>query len=91
MNTLIIYDAEGYIIQQITGSYRVPVGVPYLEIEVPDNKRTLKVDVNSTPNAVIFEDIPPSEVEKLNTKVAEQEQAILELTMMISSLQGGAV
>lgn len=86
MKTLIIYDNEGSIIQQITGSYRVPVGIPYLEIEVPPGKIVVAVNVET--KEPIFEDLPPNENEILYKKVDEQEQAILELTMMVSMLGG---
>lgn len=87
MKTLIIYDNEGSIIQQITGSYRVPVGIPYLEIEVPPGKIVVAVNVET--KEPIFEDIPKSEIEILRNKIAEQEQAILELTTTLAILQGG--
>lgn len=87
MKTLIIYDNEGSIIQQITGSYRVPVGIPYLEIEVPPGKIVVAVNVET--KEPIFEDIPKSDIEILRNKIAEQEQAILELTTTLAILQGG--
>ncbi|MEK4283215.1 hypothetical protein [Ureibacillus sp. FSL K6-0165] len=87
MKTLVIYDSEGSIIQQITGSYRVPVGIPYLEIEVPPGKIVVAVNVET--KEPIFEDIPKSDIEILRNKIAEQEQAILELTTTLAILQGG--
>lgn len=73
-NTLIIYDATGYILQQITGSYRLPQGVPYLEVEIPVGKQVvsgLGIDMSVTPHQVILEDIPSSEVDVLKTQVSD--------------------
>lgn len=91
MKTLIIYDAKGYIISNITGSYRVPTGVPFLEIEIPQGKRIatidgIGVDVSVTPHQVILEDIPLTRMEELTKKSELQEQALAELTMYISTL-----
>lgn len=91
MKTLIIYDEQGYIISNITGSYRVPTGVPYLEVEIPQGKQIkytngIGVDVSVTPHQVILEDIPLTEIEQLRQKTELQEQALAELTMYISTL-----
>ncbi|MFG3612365.1 hypothetical protein [Rummeliibacillus stabekisii] len=87
--TLIIHDETGYVIQQITGSYRVPQGISYIEVEVPEGKRVVSdigVDVSVTPHQAILEDLPLSETEQLKNKVELQEKALAELTMYISTL-----
>ena len=78
MKTLIIYDNQGYIISAISGipSPRKPVGVPYLEVDIPEGKRIkivdgIGVDVTKTPHEVILEDIPPTEVDTLKKQVAD--------------------
>ena len=88
MKTLIIYDNEGYIISTRQGqpSPRVPVGVPYLEVEIPQGKQILitdgvGVDVSVEPHQLILEDIPPTEIENIKT---DMNNAIMELTMLIS-------
>lgn len=91
MKTLIIYDDNGYVLSNITGSYRVPTGVPFLEVEIPVGKRIasidgIGVDVSVTPHQVILEDIPPSDIEKLRQ---ENAQANAELFELIISMGGG--
>lgn len=81
-NTLIMYDTTGYVLQQITGAYRVPQGVPFLEVEVPQGKRIkytdgIGVDVSKTPHEVILEDIPPSEIDQLKQTVADLTEIVL--------------
>jgi len=78
MNTLIIYDNEGYILDVRSGqpSPREPIGVPFLWVEISEGKRIkvtdgIGVDVTKTPHEVILEDIPPTEVETLEAQVAE--------------------
>lgn len=36
--TLIIYDAEGYIVSQMDGNVREPVGIPFMWVETPKGK-----------------------------------------------------
>lgn len=88
MKTLIIYDNQGYIISNITGSYRVPTGVPYLETEIPEGKRITSldgvgVDVTITPHTLILEDIPPSETEIMKSKLEKQEQSLSETNALL--------
>lgn len=83
--TLIIYDSTGYIMQQVTGSYRVPQGVPFIEMEIPTGKRLkitdgIGVDVSVTPHQAIFEDIPPTEIEVLK----EDTSAVAEMTATVA-------
>lgn len=88
MKTLIIYDNEGYILSTRQGqpSPREPIGVPFLNVVIPDGKRikiTDGIGVNTTtsPHEVILEDIPPSEVDILRDDL---NGAIMELSMLIA-------
>lgn len=88
MKTLIVYDNQGYIISAINGipSPRKPVGVPFLEVEIPEGKQIkivdgIGVDVTKTPHEVILEDIPPTEIDKLRNDLNE---AVVELSMLIA-------
>lgn len=88
MKTLIIYDSQGYVLSNITGSYRVPNGVPFLEVEIPNGKQLkiidgIGVDVTKTPHQVILEDIPPSEMELLKTENQQIKQSMAELAELI--------
>lgn len=83
MKTLIIYDNEGYIISTRQGqpSPRVPVGIPYLEVEIPQGKQIkitdgIGVDVTVTPHEVILEDTPPTEIDVLRNDLKELENII---------------
>lgn len=82
MKTLITYDNRGYIISNITGSYRVPTGIPFIEVEIPNGKQIkytdgIGVDVSKTPHEVILEDIPPSEIDQLKQTVADLTEIVL--------------
>ncbi|MNI96011.1 hypothetical protein D3C81_1949240 [compost metagenome] len=88
MSTLIIYDATGYIISNMTGSYHVPTGVPFIEIEIPEGKRLkitdgIGVDVSVEPHQVILEDVPPSEVEDLKNQLSLLQSAFDEFTGVV--------
>ena len=84
MKTLIIYDNEGYIISTRQGqpSPRVPVGVPYLEVEIPEGKRIkitdgIGIDVLVTPHQVILEDIPPTGLDEVKARLADLTELVL--------------
>lgn len=84
MKTLIIYDSEGYILSNITGSYRVPKGVPYMETEVPEGKRIKYVDgvginVTTIPHQIFLEDIPKSDIGLLKEQVDALNIALAEM------------
>jgi hypothetical protein len=86
MKTLIIYDNSGYIISSINGSYRIPIGLPYVEVEIPEGKQIkvtdgVGVDVSVTPHQVILEDIPLSEVDLLK-------QQVNDLNLAMASIMG---
>lgn len=86
MKMLIIYDDNGKIFTQITGVYATPIGLQHLEIEVPQGKIVIGIDVSTTPHQVILEDIPPMEIDKLR---ADLDSAVLELSMAIA--MGGSI
>lgn len=89
MNTLVIYDNDGKIFSEITGSYLVPHGgIQFLEIEVPNGKQINGVDTSVTPHQANLEDIPPTEVDKLKQQVTELQDALIEIADMVA---GGAV
>jgi len=80
-NTLVIYDATGYIIQQMSGSVREPVGIPFLWIEVPEGKIVQSVDVSATPHVPVFVDLPETPEEKmlkLEQQLADTNSLLLE-------------
>ena len=83
MNTLIIYDDTGFIISQMAGDVREPEGIPFMWVEIPQGKRLVGIDTTKEKHEPIFKDMPKSEVEILREQVTMQEQAILELSMMI--------
>ena len=77
---LVVYDKKGTVYFAGTG-FPTPDGIPYLEIEIPEGKRFVGIDVNVEPNQAIFEDIPKSDFEILKERVEhleEQNAAIIE-------------
>ena len=84
MNTLIIYDNEGYIITTRSGqpAPRQPKGVPFLWVGIPEGKQVkitdgIGVDTSVTPHEVILEDIPPTEMDELKQTVADLTEIVL--------------
>lgn len=57
MQTLIIYDNEGFILSQMSGNVREPVGVPYIWVEMPENKYIQKIDTTTDPHTPVLIDV----------------------------------
>lgn len=75
MKTLLIYDSTGYIWVNISGDYRLPEGLPYVETEVPEGYYA--ESVNPATGEPVLAEIPKSqqelEMEALKARVAELE------------------
>lgn len=77
--TLIIYDKDGKVWLQMSGSYVVPNGIPYLEVEIPTGQLIKSVDVSVIPNVPIYEAFPISPMETLQDRIDYIEGTINEL------------
>lgn len=80
-NTLVIYDNEGWVLSQISGSIpaREPVGIPFLWVEVPSGSRVIRVDVSGEEHVPVFEDIPKSDTQLLKEQVADLNIAMAQI------------
>lgn len=83
MKTLIIYDNDGIIISQQYGDYKIPKGIPYVEVEIPTGKYA--VSVNAENKEVVYKEIEKSEIEVIQGKISilEAENADLLLDSAI--------
>ena len=85
MITRIIYDTTGQIISQMQGSdLYTPVGIPYLDIEISEGKYVTGIDISVTPNVAVFEDLPKSEVQKLQEENTQIKLALAELAEIVA-------
>lgn len=92
MNTLVIYDNTGYIIQQISGSIREPQGgVQFIWVEIPEGKRIVSIDTTKTPHTVVLSDIPKTEMQLAQERIASLEQSNAELTTLIATMTAPTV
>lgn len=76
MQTLVIYDSTGFLISQTIGSSgREPVGIPFMRVDIPQNKALIRIDVSKNPHVPVFEDVilpyDPVKWEELNLKVLQ--------------------
>lgn len=94
MNTLIIYDSTGYILDVKSGGIREPIGVPFIWVEIPVGKRLKTtidglalIDVTVTPNVAILEDIPKTETELLQIDQAFQVERLRQIELDAMAFQ----
>ncbi|NOW03244.1 hypothetical protein [Clostridium beijerinckii] len=86
MKTLIIYDNTGYIYLQLKSTEnRIPQGgIQFLEIEVPEGKYIKNIDITVIPNVPVYEDVPKTDIEKLQEQIENLSQANAELTSIVA-------
>lgn len=84
MEMIVIYDNLGRIYSCSGGSVGEPVGIPFIKVVIPDNKHLVAVDVETkTP---VFEDLPVSETDKLNTKLEALTGELLDTQEALAAL-----
>lgn len=77
MKTLVIYDNIGKIFSQTTGDYALPLGIQYIECEVPYNHYIKRVDVKN--KVAVFEKLPLGEKDIMQNEIDSLKLAIAEL------------
>lgn len=70
MSTLIIYDTTGYIISQMSGDVREPIGIPFMYVDIPEGKRLVKIDTTAAEHQPVFVDLPKPEIEELKEQIS---------------------
>ena len=77
--TLIIYDNNSKIWIQISGVYDVPDGLNYLEVEIPEGKYPVSVDVSGEEPKVVYAEYSKSETAVLKEQVDALTLALAEI------------
>ena len=70
MEYLVIYDNTGYIIHQMAGDVREPVGIPFMYVDIPEGKRLVKIDTTAEEHQPVFADLPKPEIEELKEQIS---------------------
>ena len=79
MKTLIIYDNTGRIFLQMSGSYVTPQGgINYIEVDSTTIGIKVVKSVNVDTKQLVLEDLPKTELQLTQEKVANLENYILE-------------
>lgn len=81
MQTLVIYDNTEFIISQMSGDVREPVGIPFMWLEVPEGKYIVGVDITGEEHEPIYEEYytPKSETDLLSERVDNLTVALAEV------------
>lgn len=79
MNTLVIYDNSGVVIQTASGNVLEPNGVPFIWVEVPSGKRVANVDVSEETHVALLEDLPKSSEQLMQDRITDLELTIAEM------------
>ena len=77
--TLIIFDDNGKIWVQMSGAYDVPTGLNYIEVEIPNGKYPVSVNVSSESPTVVYAEFPKSETAVLKEQVDTLTLALAEM------------
>jgi len=81
MKTIAIYDNTGKIFSMFNAGKEVPVGLQFVEFEVPQGYYVVSVDVaNKQP---IFKELPKNAEQIMEMDVLELRMAVLELTDLV--------
>ena len=72
MKMTVIYDETGKIFYCATEDIVKPLGLPYIEVDVPSDKLLKCIDVSSAEPTPVFEDIPKSGVETSLEELREE-------------------
>jgi hypothetical protein len=83
MNTLVIYDNNGVIFFQVSGSVIEPNGLQHMYVEVPQGKYVASVDVSGETHAPVLVDFPKSETQLLKDENTEIKLALAELAEIV--------
>ena len=83
--TLIIYDIDGVVIQQITGLYNTPNGVPFIEVIIPTGKYVAFIDIET--KEPVYRDIPKTQVELLEDKISILNAENIELRKELNQIK----
>jgi hypothetical protein len=81
MKTLVIYNKiNGNLL--VTQSINTEIDIENntftnLTMEIPEGKILKSIDVSTTPNIGIFEDIPPSDIDSLKQQIADLQNYII--------------
>lgn len=70
---VVIYDNNGKIWYNGSGIGE-PVGLPFLNVEIPDGKYVEKIDTTGDEPKPIFKEYPKSEMEILKERIEELEK-----------------
>ena len=90
MKTLIVYDSNGKIFYQASGSVVEPTGLTFLWVEIPQGQYVERVDVTdpANPKAVLVE-FPKTEIEKNTEQVGQLNEYLFETQYQICCMKLG--
>ena len=86
MNMTVIYDETGKIFYCATDDIVKPQGLPYITVEVPSGKILSGIDVSGETHEPIFEDMAKTDTEKLNTKIEELTNNLLDTQEALATI-----
>lgn len=85
MKTLIIYDNEGAIVSQCVSPYKIPCGLPYIEVEIPSGNYIVSVIAETS--EPVYEKLPQTQEDMIKNKIDILEQQDKESKHKISILE----
>lgn len=89
MRTLIIYDKTGKIFYYMAGDFvEEPDGLPFIWVDVPAGKTIDHLEMQEEGDPIVhFTDIPLSREQQLENRIAELEDALCDLSMIVDEFE----
>ena len=81
--TLVIYDNAGTIYFIGRGVAEPQGGLNFLWVDVPEGKEILHVDTTGETPVAVLADLPKTETQLLMERIAELEDALCEISMVL--------
>lgn len=89
MKALIIYDnITGTIYRIIYGDTETPQGIPWIQVDIPENAQVESIDVTDQENPKpVFNYLPESDIGRLQTKIMTLEEKMLSTQLALITQQ----
>lgn len=89
MNTLIVYDNEGFVFYTAQGEVKEPVGVPSIRVDLEEGEYVPEVDVSKEPHMAVIKQYPKTAQQLQQEEIDTLKKKYNDL--VLSLVEGGTI